>query len=396
MLVALPQPEFSAQTFHFPCSIHPPMFKKFLIAIGGFVVVVIALGAVKVAQIKELSSIPHTQPPSAVTSFEAKSVAWQPVIHVIGTLAPVQGVTVAADADGIIAKIAAENGATVKAGDLLFELDTSVEVAQLAASEARATLAKLQRDRSVELVEKASSSKAELDASTAQFTQATAEVTALKATIERKHVRAPFDGRVGIRLVNLGQFVARGRALVPVQKLDPIYVNFSVPQRQLSALTIGQKISLGVDAYNTPFPGTVAAINSEVDASTRNVSVQALISNPQEQLRSGMFGQVEIELPIGAPQVVVPATAVAYAPYGNSVFIIEKMKDPAGQEYLGVRQQIVKLGATRGDLVAILEGVKPGEQVVTAGVFKLRNGAHVQINNAVQPSSSSTPKPANT
>ncbi len=372
------------------------MFKKFLIAIGGFAVVVIALGAVKVAQIKELSSVPHTQPPSAVTSYEARAVAWQPVINVIGTLAPVQGVTVAADADGIISKIAAENGATVKAGDLLFELDTSVEVAQLAASEARAALAKLQRDRSAELVEKASSSKAELDASNAQFTQATAEVTALKATIERKHVRAPFDGRVGIRLVNLGQFVARGRALVPVQKLDPIYVNFSVPQRQLSALTIGQKISLGVDAYKTPFLGTVAAINSEVDASTRSVSVQALIANPSEQLRAGMFGQVEIELPIGAPQVVLPATAIAYAPYGNSVFIIEKMKDAAGQEYLGVRQQIVKLGATRGDLVAIEDGVKPGEQVVTAGVFKLRNGAHVQINNAVQPSSSSTPKPANT
>jgi len=372
------------------------MFKKFLIAIGGFLVVVIALGAVKFAQIKELSSVSHTQPPSAVTSYEAKAVAWQPAINVIGTLAPVQGVTVAADADGIISKIVAENGTTVKAGDLLFELDTSVEVAQLAASEARAALAKLQRDRSAELVEKASSSKAELDASNAQFTQANAEVTALKATIERKHVRAPFDGRVGIRLVNLGQFVARGRALVPVQKLDPIYVNFSVPQRQLSELSIGQKIALDVDAYKTRFLGTVAAINSEVDASTRNVSVQALIANPQEQLRSGMFGQVEIELPIGAPQVVLPSTAIAYAPYGNSVFIIEKMKDAAGQEYLGVRQQIVKLGATRGDLVAIEEGVKPGEQVVTSGVFKLRNGAHVQINNTVQPSSSSTPKPANT
>jgi membrane fusion protein (multidrug efflux system) len=372
------------------------MFKKFLIAIGGFLLVVVALGAVKMSQIKVLTSTPHVQPASAVTSFEVKTVSWQPVINVIGTLAPVEGVTVAADADGIIVKIAAENGATVKAGDTLFELDTSVEVAQLTASEARATLAKLQLDRSTELVEKSSISKSELDASTAQFSQATADVAALKATIERKHVRAPFAGRLGIRLVNLGQFVARGKALAPLQKLDPIYVNFNVPQRQLASLTIGQKVSLAVDAYKTPFIGKIEAINSEIDASTRNVSVQALLANPQEKLRSGMFAQVEIELPLGKDQVVIPATAIAYAPYGNSVFVIEKMKDASGKEYLGVRQQIVKLGVARGDLVAVEEGVKPGEQVVTAGVFKLRNGAPVQVNNTVQPTASSTPNPANT
>jgi membrane fusion protein (multidrug efflux system) len=372
------------------------MIKKFLIAFAGFAAVVLSLGAVKVAQIKELSSVPHTQPPSAVTSYEAKAIAWQPVLNAIGSLAPVEGVTVAADADGIIAKIAVENGAAVKAGDLLFELDTAVELAQLASAEARASLAKLQRDRSSELVEKASISKAEFDSATAQLEQVTADVAALKATIQRKRVHAPFAGRVGLRLVNLGQFVARGRALVPLQKLDPIYVNFNVPQRNLPQLAVGQKIAVSVDGYKAPFPGAIAAINSEVDASTRNVSVQALIANPKEELRSGMFAQVEIELPAGAPQVVIPATAVAYAPYGNSVFIIEKMKDPSGNEYLGVRQQIVKLGATRGDLVAIEEGVKPGEQVVTAGVFKLRNGAHVQINNTALPSSTATPKPANT
>jgi len=155
-------------------------------------------------------------------------------------------------------------------------------------------------------------------------------------------------------------------------------------------------VALTVDAYATPFPGAIAAINSEVDASTRNISVQALIANPQEKLRAGMFAQVAIELPLGAPQVVLPATAIAYAPYGNSVFIVEQMKDAAGKDYLGVRQQIVRLGATRGDLVAITDGVKPGEVVATAGIFKLRNGAAVQINNAALPSSSSSPKPNNT
>lgn len=372
------------------------MFKKFLITFAGFAVVVMALGAVKVAQIKEISSISHAQPPSSITTYEAKAVAWQPVLNAIGTLAPVQGLTVSADADGVISKITVENGATVKAGDILFELDTSVEVAQLASSEARARLAKLQLERASELSAKNSISKAELDAAMAQLDQVTADVAALRATIRRKQVRAPFDGRVGIRLVNVGQFVARGRALAPLQKLDPIFVNFNVPQRYLSSLNVGQKVSLSVDAYVTPFPGAIAAINSEVDAITRNISGQALLANPEEKLRAGMFAQVAIELPMGAPQVVLPSTAIAYAPYGNSVFIVEKMKDAAGKDYLGVRQQIVKLGATRGDLIAITEGVKPGEQVATAGIFKLRNGAAVQINNSAQPTSSPTPKPNNT
>ncbi|MCX6956530.1 MAG: efflux RND transporter periplasmic adaptor subunit [Verrucomicrobia bacterium] len=372
------------------------MIKKFLILLAGFGVVVFALGAVKAAQLKEMSSQPHVTPASAVTSFEASAVSWQPVISAIGTLAPVEGVTVAADADGTIVKIAAESGTAVKAGDLIIELDTSVEVAQLAAAEAAASLAKLQHDRAAELVAKNTISKSEFDSATAQLNQAGANVAALKATIERKHVRAPFDGRVGIRLVNLGQFVARGRALVPIQKLDPIYANFTIPQRQLSALSLGQKIALKVDAFPKGFEGKITAINSEVDATTRSVSVQATLSNPGEQLRAGMFVQVEVELPAGEPQIAVPATAIAYAPYGNSVYVIEKMKGKDNQEYLGVRQQIVKLGATRGDLVTIVEGVKAGEQIVTSGVFKLRNGAPVQVNNAVQPAASATPKPANT
>ncbi len=372
------------------------MIKKFFILIVGFVVVVLALGAVKVAQIKAMSSVSHEMPPSAVTSFEAKAVSWRPVISAIGTLAPVEGVTLAADADGTIVKIAAESGSAVKAGDLIIALDTSVEVAQLASAEAGAALAKLQHDRAAELVAKNTISKSEFDAATAQLNQAGANVAALKATIEKKHVRAPFDGRVGIRLVNLGQFVARGRALVPIQKLDPIYVNFNIPQRQLAALSLGQKIVLKVDAFPRPFEGKISAINSEVDASTRSVSVQAILTNPGERLRAGMFVQVEVELPNGAPQIVLPATAIAYAPYGNSVYVIEKMKGKDGKEYLGVRQQIVKLGATRGDLVAIEAGVKPGEQIVSAGVFKLRNGAPVQVNNTVQPSANAAPKPANT
>ncbi len=372
------------------------MPKKLAFALLGFLIVLLALGLVKRNQIVKISSVPHVMPASAVTSYEAKAVAWQPVIKAIGTLAPVEGVTLSADADGIIVKIAADSGTAVKAGDLILSLDTSVEEAQLASAEAASALSKLQHDRAAELIGKNTISQAELDTATAQLNQATANVAALKATIDRKHVRAPFDGRVGIRLVNLGQFVARGRDLVPIQRLDPIYVNFTVPQHELSALTLGQKISVSADAFAKPYEGKISAINSQVDPATRNISVQALLGNPAEQLRAGMFVQVEVELPATEPKIVLPATAIAYAPYGDSVYVIENMKGHDGKEYLGVRQQIVKLGTTRGDLVAIEEGVKPGEQVVTAGVFKLRNGSPVQVNNTVQPASSSTPKPNNT
>ena len=373
------------------------MFKKFLILLGGFIIVVVTLGAVKIAQIQKMSSMPHVQPANAVTTIEAASVAWHPSLQAIGTLAPVQGVTISADADGTIVKIAAESGTTVKAGDLLVELDTSVETAQLNSIQARGELARINLERAKELLANTSMAKSEYDAIDASYKQSLADVAALQALIEKKHVRAPFAGRIGIRLVNVGQYISKGRALMPLQKLNPIFVNFSVPQRQIPDISFGQKISVTVDAFHaTVFPGTISAINSEVDAATRNISVQATLDNPDEVLRSGMFAQVLIELPVSASRVVLPATAVAYAPYGNSVFIVEKMKDKDGNEYLGVRQQIVKLGDTRGDLVAIEEGVKPGEQVVTAGVFKLRNGAAVQVNNTVQPTSSATPNPANT
>ena len=373
------------------------MFKKFLIALVGFVLVVLALGAVKVAQIKEMSSVSHVPPATAVTTIEAVSVAWHPVLQAIGTLAPVQGVTISADAEGTIVKILVESGTAVKSGDPLVELDTTVEVAQLNAAQSRAELARVNIDRAKELLDNKTLAKSEFDTIEATYKQSLADMAALKAQIDKKLVRAPFDGRIGIRLVNVGQYISKGRALMPLQKLDPIFANFNVPQRQLSDLTIGQKISVTVDAFQGKlFDGMVSAINSEVDASTRNVSVQATLANPQELLRAGMFAQVEVELPVSAARVVVPATAVAYASYGNSVFIVEKMKDAKGAEYLGVRQQVVKLGDTKGDLVAIESGIKPGEQVVTSGVFKLRNSAPVQVNNTVRPSAEASPTPANT
>jgi membrane fusion protein (multidrug efflux system) len=372
------------------------MIKKFALALAGFVVVVAVLGAIKYSQIKEVSSVVRTVPPIGVTSAVARSVVWKPLQRSIGTLAPLEGVTLAADADGTVTRILAENGAAVKEGDLLIELDTTVEEAQLVAAQAQQKLAELEFKRTTELVAKSSAPRNQLDLAEAQLAQASAAVNQIKAQIDKKHVRAPFAGRVGIRQINVGQYVSRGRGLIPLQKLDWMYVNFSVPQRQIPSLVVGQRLSVRVDAFPTPFAGSISAINSEVDPVTRNISVQGLLPSPQQQLRAGMFVQVEVELPEGKPQVVVPATSVAYASYGNSVFVIAKIKDKDGKEFLGVRQQIVKLGETRGDLVAIEEGLKDGDEIVTSGVFKLRNEAAVQINNTNTPSSEAAPRPGNT
>jgi membrane fusion protein (multidrug efflux system) len=372
------------------------MLKKFLFLLTAFVTVTLVLGAAKANQIKKLAAAPRTMPPAGVSATAARSEEWRSTLHAIGTLAPVAGMTVAADADGIVTRVAAENGAAVGAGDLLVELDSSVEVAQREAARARAELARVNITRQAELWQRKAIAKIEFDTAIAARKQAEADVAALDAVIAKKQVRAPFAGRAGLRLVNPGQYVGRGAPLLPLQQLDPMYVNFSIPQRHLPDLALGRKVALRVDAFpEAAYAGQITAINATVDAATRNITVQATVANPGERLRAGMFVRVEVELPEPMPVIVVPATAVAYAPYGNSVFIVEKMKTPDGQEYLGVRQQFVEVSVHRGDLVALKGAVKPGEQVVTAGVFKLRNGAPVQVNNANQPAATATPRPAN-
>ena len=373
------------------------MIKRFILALAAFAALVVSLGAVKVAQIREMSAIPHDRPAPAVTSVRAETAVWRPTINAIATLSPVEGVTVAADADGTVVRLAVENGASVRAGDVLIELDTSVETAQLAAATARQAIARLDRDRAAELRAKNSLSQAELDAATARVNQAEADVAALQALLNKKIIRAPFAGRVGIRLVNVGQYVGRGARLLPLQRLDPMFVDFSVPQRHLPELKVGQTVRVSVDAYaDRSFSGRLTAINPGVDPSSRNIAAQATVSNTEDLLRAGRFARVEVELPESAPVVVLPATAIAYASYGNSVFIIETMKDADGKEYLGVRQQFVRLGPARGDQVAILSGVKPDEEVATSGVFKLRNGLKIQVNNRVQPGNNPAQQPHNT
>ncbi len=372
------------------------MFKKLLIVLGGFVALVTLLGAVKGLQIAEMSKQDHSQPLPSVATIAAQSVQWPQALRAIGTLAPVQGVTLSADADGAVVKITADSGSRVEAGALLVELDTTVEKAQWEAAKSRAELARINLTRAEDLWKRQAISQSDYDASSAAARQTMAEVASLEAVIAKKQIRAPFAGRVGIRLVNLGQYVGRGAPLFPLQQLDPVYVNFTLPQRQLGDLALGQSVNVMLDAFATPFTGTITAINSQVDAATRTIAVQATVPNPDERLRAGMFARVEVNLPSGEPQVAVPATAIAYASYGNSVFVVEKMTGQDGKEYLGVRQQFVTLGQTRGDLVAVSGGLKAGEEIVAAGVFKLRHGAPVQVNNTVLPSANPTPEPKNT
>jgi membrane fusion protein (multidrug efflux system) len=333
-------------------------------------------------------------PPEAVTTIVAERNEWPTTLAGIGTVAAVQGVTVSADLPGVVDRIAFDSGRTVKQGDVLVELDTRQEQAQLAAAEAELELARLTFDRMKSLIDHDAVSRAEFDAAAAAQKQADARIREIRATIARKTIRAPFSGILGIRVVNLGQYLTSGDPIAPLQSLDPIYVNFGVPQQDAVQIRRGRQVRITAeDLGNLEFTGRITAVDSVVDETTRNVTVQATLANPSGKLRPGMFVQTQVMLGASQSVIALPASAISYAPYGDSVFIVADLKDPDGRPYRGVRQQVVKLGGSRGDQIAVLSGIEPGEEVVTSGVFKLRNGAAVQINNEVQPGNSRAPKP---
>jgi len=302
---------------------------------------------------------------------------------------------VSADLPGVVREIHFESGRRVGAGELLIELDAAQERAQLAAALAQRDLDRLNFERARGLLEKRVISQADYDRAEALLKQAQANVGQVEATIRRKQVRAPFAGVLGIRQVDLGQYLAGGDPIVPLQSMDPVYVDFSVPQQQVGRLHVGDAVRVVGDSLDMAgAAGRVTAVNSVVDEGTRNVRVQATFANPRGRLRPGMFVDLETTVGAGAPVVGLPASAINYAPYGNSVFVVEDLKDPKGKTYRGVSQRFVQLGAGRGDQVAVLSGVKVGEEVVTSGVFKLRGGAAVLVNNQVQPGNSLTPRPS--
>jgi len=371
------------------------MAKRMILMLLAVAIFVAALGAVKYRQIKGAMAqgASFQPPPEAVTTTVARQEEWPSTVAAIGTVTAVQGVTVSADLPGIVEKIAFESGQMVRTGDVLVKLDTSQEEAQLTAAQAQLDLSRANLERMKGLKESGVIAVADYDRAAAEFKQGDAKVGEIRATIARKTIRAPFSGLLGIRKVNLGQYLAGGDPVVPLQSLSPMYVNFAVPQQEVSRLGRGAAVHLTIEGTTAKPVGRITAVDSIVDPATRNVQVQATFNNADGRLRPGMF--VETQVLLGASQQVIalPTAAISYAPYGNSVFLIEDVKGPDGKTFRGVRQQFVKLGGTRGDQVAVVSGIKPGEEVATSGVFKLRNGAAVQVNNKVQPASGSTPRP---
>jgi len=372
------------------------MVKRMILMLSVVAVFLAALGFIKFRQFQAMAgqAAAFQPPPEAVTTIVAEQVEWPVTLSAIGTTAPVQGVTVSADLPGIVDRIHFQSGRRVREGDVLVELDTRQERAQLAAAEAQRDLARVNFARMEGLVVDGAISRADYDQAAAEQKQTAARVGEIRATIERKTIRAPFSGLLGIRQVHLGQYLSAGDPIVPLQALNPIYVDFGVPQQDAGQLRVGRNVNVTADDLpGVSLTGRITAIDSVVDEATRTVTVQATLGNRDGRLRPGMFVQVEAAAGASRAVVALPASAISYAPYGDSIFVVTDLEGPDGAAYRGVRQQFVKLGRGKGDQIAVVAGVNPGDEVVTSGVFKLRNGAAVQINNSVTPANSPAPKP---
>jgi membrane fusion protein (multidrug efflux system) len=372
---------------------------RVLIAVTGVLLVVGALGTVKGLQIGRMMAHgkAFVPPASTVTAATVDRAEWETTLTAVGSLEAVQGVTMASELAGKVARIGFEAGAAVSAGQLLLQQDISEETARLRAAESRAILARKDLNRAQTLFDQHVIPRADLDEHKARYDQATADGDSIRAIIEKKTIRAPFAGHLGIRQVNLGEVLDTGQPIVSLQALDPIFVNFQLPQQALGRLKPGLLVRAGDNASSaTVIEGAITAVNPEVDPATRTISVQATIDNQQERLRPGMYVSVSVVLPARQSVLTIPATAVVYAPYSDSVFVIESREDESGGRQQILRQQLVQLGEKRGDFVAVRRGLEQGQSIVSTGVFKLRNGQTVVVDNALAPTFELAPRPKNT
>lgn len=388
---------------------------RIVVAVGISLAVVGLLAGTKFAQISSLMRFGKAAqaagpPPEAVGTTVAQGAQWESVLESVGSVAAGRGVTISAEVPGVVRAIRFDSGAKVRAGQVLVELDASVERAQLSSLQARRDLANTSAARTRHLAAGGASTKAQLDADEAQLKTVSADAQALAAQIEKKTIRAPFGGKLGIRAVNLGQYLNPGTAITVLESLDAVYIDFTVPQQQVARVSVGTSVRItlpGTQPLRT-LPGKITAVDPNADPVTRAVKVRASVDEGgdkagADELRPGMFVNVSVVLPEKASVVFVPDTAIKRAPYGNSIFIVEDHKDEAGHPVPGpggkpgkvARQQFVRVGASRGDFVAIDEGVTAGQEVVTQGAFKLRNGAPVFVNNEIQLQPSQTPSPQN-
>ena len=372
---------------------------KIAIAVLIVLAVLGMLAGVKVLQIRTLiaSGKAYVQPPESVSSAVVHEEKWQDTLDAVGSVAAIQGTIITPEIDGTVVEIAADSGAVVARGDLLVRLDTSNEEAQLRALEAQTDYARISAERARTLRANSTISQSELDQAEATLKQAQGNADAMRATIDKKTLRAPFAGKLGIRQVNLGEYIQKGQAIISLQSLDQVYGDFTLPQQYLAYLKSGMPVRLTTDTYpGSQFDGTLTAINPDLDASTRSVKLQATFANPDHLLRPGMFARMQVLLPTEQTVLAIPATAVLSAPYGDSVYVIEKQAATNDiPEGLVVRQQFIRVGRARGDFLSVETGLKPGEKVVGGGVFKLRNGMSVIENNDLAPKPSENPRPAN-
>ncbi len=373
------------------------MKKTIILSILGLALVIGVLGGVKGLQIKRMiaQGEQFVPPPETVTTTVVQSATWPSELVAVGSLEAVQGVVVTAELPGKVVKIAFEPGRAVKAGDLLVQQDITLETAQLRSAEATMELARLNLERAKELLPENVITRSSFDNADAEYKQAAAQADTFRATIAKKTIRAPFAGRLGLRLVNLGQTLDGGDPIVSLQSMDPIFANFQLPQQELAKIRRELPVKLTADALpGQTIEGTITAVNPQVDSATRNVRVQATVANSREQLRPGMFVNAAVLLPEVQAVLTIPATAVLYAPYSDSVFIVEAKPDPSGERSGNVlRQQFVRLGKKRGDFIVVNSGLEEGETVVSTGAFKLRNGQAVVVDNTLAPEFSLAPKP---
>lgn len=371
--------------------------KKVCIGIAIALLIAGALGGIKALQIKTLiaSAKSFAQPPETVSTAVVREEKWQGTLTAIGSITAVQGVTVTPEIAGTVRDINFESGAIVKKGDLLVKLDTSAEEAQLRSLEAQVEWAKVTLDRQSSLRTNQLVSQSDFDSAEAAWKQAVANADATRAIIEKKTLRAPFAGKLGIRQINLGQYLDAGKPIVSLQALSPVYADFSLPQQELGKLQTGMRVRVTTDTYpDRRFEGSLLAINPDLDSATRSIGLRATFENADQALRPGMFAKVEVLLPEERPVLVIPAMSVLSAPYGDSVYVIEQAPQTVGQKPgLVVRQQFIRTGEARGDLITVESGLKPGEKVVSAGVFKLRNGMTVTENNDMVPKNEKSPHP---
>jgi membrane fusion protein (multidrug efflux system) len=370
------------------------MKQKLIIGIAVVALVGGGLAGVKTLQIRKMIAVARAQaqPAETVSSAVVRQEDWQDSLNTIGSVTAVQGVNLTPEIDGTVKEIDFESGALVAKGDVLLRLDTSSEQAQLRAIEAQADLARINEERVRRLRLDNTVSQSELDTAEATLKQTEANADAIRAVIEKKTIRAPFAGKLGIRMVNLGEYLDKGKAVVSLQALTPVYVDFLLPQQELARLQTGLKVRVSTDTYpDRRFEGTLTAINPDLDASTRSVRLQATFGNADQALRPGMFARVQVLLPSEQPVLAIPATAVLSAPYGDSVYVIEPATN--GASGLVVRQQFIRTGRTLGDFVSVETGLKAGERVVRSGLFKLRNGMPVAENNDIVPPAAEAPRP---